>query len=262
MQITFISHGGGPMPLLNDPGHQNIIDHWQSMTKKFDQPRAILLISAHWESDIIRVNGLANPDLLYDYYGFPPETYEIKYPCPGEPELAQHIVETLNGNGMPAELELNRGLDHGVFVPLKKMYPNADIPVVEISLLHSLDPASHLAMGKVLQKIIYPNLLIIGSGFSLHNMQWLRSPDLTANEAKNFAFQQWLSETCSRRDLDESERNQKLIDWATAPNARLCMPREEHLLPLHVCVGAAGRPSDQSDIVDIHGLSCSNFSWF
>jgi aromatic ring-opening dioxygenase catalytic subunit (LigB family) len=260
-EIVFLSHGGGPMPLMDDPYHSDMIAYWQALVPKLKRPDAILLISAHWEEKEVRVTGGASSTLYYDYYGFPPETYQIQYPCPGEPELARRTVEILQKHGIPAGIEMERGLDHGVFVPLKKMYPNADIPVVEMSLLASLDAEAHLAVGQALRDLDYENLLIIGSGFSFHNMQFLRAPDKSKAESLNLAFQQWLLETCGSKTISQAERTTRLVEWEQAPSARLCAPREEHLLPLHVCCGAAGRAADRSDIVKIMDLSCCFFTW-
>jgi len=259
--ILFLSHGGGPVPLLNEPLHKDLVDYWERAAHNMERPDAILVVSAHWETDTVRVTAGADSTLLYDYYGFPPETYDLHYPCPGEPELAKKIVTVLREHGVDADLEFDRGLDHGVFVPLLKMYPEADIPVVEMSLLNSLSATAHLDIGQILQKLDYDNLLIIGSGFSFHNMQLIRAPDKSSIEHKNKAFQEWLVETCSDATLTEHDRMARLSNWEQAPHARYCAPREEHLLPLHVCVGAAGKAADQSDIVKAIELSCCCFLW-
>lgn len=177
--ILFISHGGGPMPLLGDPGHREMVERLQEITGKLPRPSAILLISAHWEATVPTITSGAHPELIYDYYGFPPASYEIQYPSPGEPVLAEKVKQALEMAGLPAKLNDQRGYDHGMFVPLKIMYPEADIPVVQLSLVHTLDAATHLAVGQALQALDYDKLLVIGSGFSFHNMRAFFAPDLS-----------------------------------------------------------------------------------
>lgn len=242
--ILFISHGGGPMPLLGDPGHREMVARLKEITGKLPRPSAILLISAHWEATVPTITSGAHPELIYDYYGFPPESYQIQYPSPGEPVLAEQIKQALERAGLPAKLNDQRGYDHGMFVPLKIMYPQADIPVVQLSLVHNLDAATHLAVGQALQALDYENLLVIGSGFSFHNMRAFFAPDTPELRARNQAFEDWLLETCASTELSEAERQQRLVAWEQAPEARFCHPREEHLLPLHVCYGMAGKASD------------------
>jgi len=259
--ILFLSHGGGPRPILDTPDHRELVEYWQNAVEKLPKPDAILVISAHWEEDQVRVTAGSRTKLYYDYYGFPEETYHLDYPCPGEPHLAQQIVGALNSKQIEAKLNFDRGLDHGVFVPLLKMYPKADIPVVEMSLLNSLDAKSHIDIGEALKELNYDNLLVIGSGFSFHNLPFLRAPDKTQVEEKNKIFQNWLIKTCSDRDIQQSERYNKLINWEAAPHARFCAPREEHLLPLHVCAAMANQPARESAIVRAMGVSCCCFQW-
>ena len=152
-EVVFLSHGGGPLPLLGDPGHQNLVTYLQELPKQLQRPSAILLVSAHWEAEIPQITAAANPALIYDYYGFPPESYQIQYPCPGEPELARQVAESLSNSGIDNELNLTRGFDHGLFVPLKLMYPDADIPCVQLSLNSNLRADTHLKIGKALQQL-------------------------------------------------------------------------------------------------------------
>lgn len=232
----FIPHGGGPLPLLNDPSHQTIIDFLKTLPSSLKTiPKAIVVISAHWEASTFEITAGANPELLYDYGGFPKEAYEIKYPAPGEPALAASIHHRLSKANLPATLNPTRAFDHGVFVPLKLMFPNANIPVVQVSLHRSLDPQIHIALGQALSELPSEDILLLGSGFSYHNLRAFFSRDPQHNQA-NRAFHQWLKKVCtqmSRADMLEHLRN-----WTMAPAARLCHPREEHLLPLMVCAGA------------------------
>ena len=260
-QIVFISHGGGPLPLLNDPAHAALVEQLKTLPQQLRKPKAIIVVSAHWEADEIRVTDASAPALLYDYYGFPPESYQIKYPCRGEPELAKSIVAELNSAGIPAKTESKRGLDHGVFVPLKLMYPEADIPVVQVSLSATLDPALHLKVGEVLAQIPQDDLLIIGSGFSFHNMRAFFSPATAQTQQLNNAFEKWLKENLSSKHSYASIR-ERLTNWEQAPGARFCHPREEHLLPLHVCAGAAGRGTDNYEDIMVLNKRAGFFGWF
>jgi 4,5-DOPA dioxygenase extradiol len=180
--------------------------------------------------------------MFYDYYGFPEEAYEISYPAPGSPELANRIGEELKKYHIAARIDPERGFDHGLFIPLKLMYPEADIPSLQLSLIQGLDPAAHIALGKALRGLMNENILVIGSGFSLHNLRAFSRQVLGAPDPANDTFQDWLIEVCSG-PIPQSEREQRLIEWEKAPSARYCHPREEHLLPLHVCLGMANKPA-------------------
>ncbi len=260
-RILFLSHGGGPMPLLGDPGHQEMVACLQTIAGKIDKPAAILVVSAHWEQPLPTLTSAASPSLIYDYYGFPQESYSIRYPCPGQPVLAGQLHRILDKLAIQSRLDEQRGFDHGLFVPLKIMYPSADIPCVQLSLLNSLDAAEHVKLGQALQHLDFENLLIIGSGFSFHNMKAFFTPDTPATRQMNEAFEQWLIETCSSTGLDENERVQRLIQWQQAPGARYCHPREEHLLPLHVCCGAAAAPCSDYFELQILNKKSSMYLW-
>jgi aromatic ring-opening dioxygenase catalytic subunit (LigB family) len=260
-EILFISHGGGPLPLMGDPSHQGLVTQLKTWSKIIKRPKAILLISAHWETSQPSITAGANPSLIYDYSGFPAETYSLKYPCPGAPQLAAKVHAALEESGISANLDVNRGYDHGVFVPLTIMYPEADIPVIQLSLVNSLDPQIHIEIGKALNKLDEPDLLILGSGFSFHNMRAFFAAPTETSQQQNIAFEHWLSETLENAELTEQEREQRLIDWAQAPHARYAHPREEHLLPLHVCYGAAGKACDQSSETVILNKSSGMFYW-
>ncbi len=236
-QVLYLSHGGGPLPLLNDSGHQAMIAFMNELPKVLRRPEAILVISAHWEESMPTLLGSAHPPMLYDYYGFPPETYQVNYPAPGAPGLALQLARQLHEQGFSAEIDPRRGFDHGTFIPLMLIYPKADIPVIQLSLCKGLDPQAHLQLGKALQELLRENILIIGSGQSFHNLYEF-SQRSDAVDPQNEDFQDWLAEICDPA-MSESERQQRLIAWKEAPNSRYCHPREEHLLPLHVCQGLA-----------------------
>jgi 4,5-DOPA dioxygenase extradiol len=241
-QIVYFSHGGGPLPILGDPGHKAMVDFMHQLPSQLRKPAAILVISAHWEESTATLLGASTPPMLYDYYGFPGEAYEITYPAPGSPELATRIAGLLNDHHLPGRIDPRRGFDHGLFIPLKLMYPQADIPSLQLSLLRGLNPAAHIALGKALRALMRENILVVGSGFSFHNMRAFSWQSLNAPDPANDAFQNWLIETCAG-PLPQSEREQRLIEWEQAPSARYCHPREEHLLPLHVCLGLADKPA-------------------
>ena len=259
--ILFLSHGGGPMPLLGDAQHQDMVRHLQAMAAKLRRPKAILIISAHWEEAVATLTASASPSLIYDYYGFPAPAYAIQYPCPGEPALAQQVHQALTGAGIAVRLDTERGVDHGVFVPLKLMYPDADIPCVQLSLVSSLSAEAHVDIGRALQALDYHDLLVIGSGFSFHSMPAFFAANTPEIQAKNEAFERWLQDTCMDPKLDETERRQRLLAWEKAPYARFCHPREEHLLPLHVCYGLAEQAADEHLAVTILGKQSSLFYW-
>lgn len=259
--VLFISHGGGPRPLFDDPEHQELVEALAYYSDKLPKPDAILVLSAHWESDTLKVTAKADPQLYFDYYNFPEEAYQIKYPCPGAPELASKVQQTLQAQGIATELELERGLDHGVFVPVKLMYPEADIPVIQLSMNSSLDAEQHLAIGEALRALDVENLLIIGSGFTFHNMRVFYAPSSTEIDMANSAFEDWLQQTCGDPEVNSAQMRQQLIDWEQAPYARFCQPREDHLIPLHMCAGIAGRGADDYKRIVVFRKQCSLFHW-
>ena len=146
-RIVYFSHGGGPLPILGDAGHEAMVDFMTRLPSKLARPDAILVVSAHWEESAATLLGAQTPPLFYDYYGFPDEAYTITYPAPGSPEYAGKITELLGAHQIPARIDLQRGYDHGAFIPLKLMYPQADIPCLQLSLLRGLNPAAHIALG-------------------------------------------------------------------------------------------------------------------
>ena len=259
--IIYISHGAGPMPLLGDPGHRDMVATLQAFAKRIGKPSAVLVISAHWEARVPSITAGNTPQLIYDYGGFPAEAYQIQYPCSGEPELAEQVYQSFANAGIDAALDSSRGFDHGMFVPLKIMYPDADIPCVQISLKQSLNAAEHLAMGRALRALQWDNLLVIGSGASFHNIPAFFSAEQNELDQKNAAFEQWLTETLASGDISETDRRERLVQWEAAPFARFCHPREEHLLPLHVCYGMAGDVCEETIPTTIMGKQALMFHW-
>lgn len=244
MQPTyFINHGGGPCFFL-DPGPMRdtwseLEDYLRGFADHLDErPRAILVVSGHWEEKRPTVNAGSAPPLLFDYGGFPPHTYQLTWAAPGDPALAERVRTLLGEAGIDSGSNGARGWDHGVFVPLKVMFPGADIPTVQLSLQLGLDPATHLAIGRALRPLREEGVLILGSGQTYHNMRGFMAgggaPDAAAE-----AFDGWLRQSMT----DGAMRDQALTRWAQAPGARQAQPREDHLLPLMVAAGAAsGEP--------------------
>eukprot|EP00245_Coleochaete_scutata_P001228 TRINITY_DN1150_c0_g1_i1.p1 TRINITY_DN1150_c0_g1~~TRINITY_DN1150_c0_g1_i1.p1 ORF type:complete len:266 (-),score=40.89 TRINITY_DN1150_c0_g1_i1:511-1308(-) len=260
MPAIFMAHGGGPMPLLGDPAHSSLIT-WLRSAAPPVKPEAIVLVSAHWEAQNPTVGSGEKPDLIYDYYGFPPESYSIKYPAPGHPQLAHRVASLLRGSGFPAVEDSRRGFDHGVFVPLKLVYPNADIPVVTLSLLSSLDPAAHIKMGEALAPLRDEGVLLIGSGFSFHNLGAIMRNRANFKQASE-DFDEGLKDLVTSRQMSAEDRKEGLRNWERLPHARDCHPREEHLLPLMVCLGAARGEAGRAVYNDyVFGLKNSAFQF-
>lgn len=197
-------------------------------------PKAILVISGHWEEAVFTVSAAPSPQLIFDYSGFPEHTYRLTWPAPGSPELAQRVAEMLKQAGLPSGISPTRGFDHGVFVPLKVAFPGAQIPVVTLSLAASLDPALHTAAGQALAALRDEGVLIVGSGMSFHNLRAYFQAE-TAGRARE--FDGWLTRAV---EAPQAEREALLTNWSSAPFARYAHPREEHLIPLIVAAGAAG----------------------
>lgn len=231
----FISHGGGPWPYMDSmrEAMRGLATSLADMPRQYPAPKAILVVSAHWEENAFSVMSKPHPGMLYDYGGFPPHTYKVVYPAPGAPELALRIQELLAGAGLPVRLDAERGFDHGTFSPLVVMYPDADVPLLQVSLKTGLDPAVHIALGRALAPLRDEGVLIVGSGLSYHNLRQFGPP----GKAPSMAFDQWLQDTVVA--ASPAEREARLLNWAAAPAARTAHPREEHLLPLMVAMGAA-----------------------
>jgi aromatic ring-opening dioxygenase catalytic subunit (LigB family) len=238
-----------------------MIDFLNAIAPTLGHPDAILVVSAHWEEDVPTITSGAFPPLFYDYYGFPEESYHIQYPAPGHTALAKELFRLLKESGINAHMDEQRGFDHGVFVPLKIMYPDARYPCVQLSLVRGLDPATHIRIGKALARLRSQNVLVLGSGFSFHNLRGFFTPDQGAPDSRNDEFQQWLIDSCTAKNITEAEREEHLIGWKSVPHARYCHPREEHLLPLHVCYGLAGSPANLAFDGEILGKRSVALLW-
>ncbi|MFT6625215.1 MAG: aromatic ring-opening dioxygenase catalytic subunit (LigB family) [Cycloclasticus sp.] len=259
----YIPHGGGPCFFMDwTRGPANTWDNmaqWLGLLHLSlpQKPSAIVIFSAHWEAEVVRINSHPAPELIYDYYGFPEHTYRLSYPAPGSPELAKRIQTLFTAANISSELDPTHGFDHGTFVPLKVMFPEADIPVVQVSLHASLDPQLHLKMGAALQTLREDNILILGSGMSFHNMQILMQGSDPQNHSGQ--FDSWLNQACT---ATPKETNQQLSEWQTAPSALACHPREEHLIPLMVAAGAAGNDAGKNIFTDqVMGATVSAYQF-
>lgn len=240
LPVAFLPHGGGPWPFvdgLGDPAELHALaDYLRSLRALAPaRPRAVLMVSAHWEEPVVTVSTAQRPPMLYDYHGFPPAAYAVSWPAPGDPALAEQVRALLAEAHIPSRADPARGFDHGTFVPLKVTWPEADVPTVQLSLREGLDPAEHLRIGRALGPLRDEGVLILGSGMSYHNLQgFFRGGDIATASA---AFDAWLDATVA---LDPAARDAALTRWADAPGGRRSHPREEHLLPLMVIAGAAG----------------------
>ena len=244
MPVYFLSHGGGPWPYVD--GMRQMFAETERQFKALPgrlpaKPKAVLVITGHWEEAEFTVSTAEHPPMVYDYGGFPEHTYRIRYPAPGSPELASRVKDLLENAGFPVNEDRRRGFDHGTFVPLALMYPDADIPVVMLSLKATYDPQEHIRVGQALAPLREEGVLIIGSGMTYHNMRGFGREE-SAPVAE--AFEKYLSSATSQPDW--RVRNDQLARWEDAPHARVAHPREDHLIPLMVIAGAAqddqGRP--------------------
>lgn len=225
MPVVFIAHGAPP--LLDDEPWKAELKAW---SKAMPRPKAILSLSAHWEAHPLAIGATTAIPLVYDFYGFPKRYYELQYPAPGAPELAGRIRDLLRGKGIAFVDDPKRGLDHGTYVPLMSMYPDADIPVLQVSL-PGLDPQELRDFGRALAPLRNEGVLIAGSGFLTHNMRALGEPSTPAWAQE---FDEWSRDVLSRMDVDA------LVDFKKrSPSARLAHPREEHFAPVISAAAAA-----------------------
>ncbi|MBX3461335.1 MAG: dioxygenase [Planctomycetes bacterium] len=239
LPVVFVSHGAPTLAVdVGDPTHAFL----SALGRELPLPRAIIVISAHWEDDVFAVTGAERLSTIHDFSGFPAELYDIRYEPPGDPALAARIAGLIAGAGLPSRVDPARGLDHGAWVPLMLAYPAADIPVVQVSLRRGLDAAQHIALGRALAPLRKDHL-IIASGSAVHNLRMLdwAAMGQPAQDAASApwaaAFEDWLRETMA---LSGVPRQSRLAEWESAPEARRAHAREEHLIPLHVAAGAGG----------------------
>jgi aromatic ring-opening dioxygenase catalytic subunit (LigB family) len=233
----FVSHGGGPWPWMKEqvgPAYDKLEASLVDMKRQVgERPKAVLAVTSHWEGPAFMVSSGTAPGMIYDYGGFPPHTYSISYPAPGEPQLAQRVADLLKAANHPVSLDPARGFDHGTFSMLYPVYPEADVPVVQLSIRQDYDPLAHIAAGRALAPLRDEGVLIIGSGLSFHNLRQFGP----AGRVASHEFDAWLRHTLL--ELPPAERTAALQRWSAAPSARSAHPREDHLMPLMVAMGAA-----------------------
>jgi len=238
LPVVYIPHGGGPWSYVDmglpESEVMGLARYWEGLPAVAPGAEAVLVVSAHWETEVPTLMTSASPPMLYDYYGFPPASYDITWPAPGAPALAGRVRELLEGAGFTAAEDAERGFDHGTFVPLKRAYPEPKLPTLQVSMLADLDPARHLALGRALAPLRDEGVFIVGSGMSYHNMRGFRK---ASSRPASVAFDDWLQAAVTAAP---DERDRRLAGWLEAPHARDVHPREEHLLPLMVAAGAAG----------------------
>lgn len=235
MPTYFISHGGGPWPWIEEMRQRFAVleQSLAAMPGELPEvPKAVLMISGHWEARSVRVMHSASPPMVYDYANFPPHTYDVVYPAPGAPEIAARAKALLELAGIEAALDETQGFDHGTFVPAYIMFPDAEVPVFQVSMVEGYDPETHFAIGRALAPLRDEGVLIVGSGLSYHNLRQF-GPQA---EMPSKAFDAWLNEVLGMAPKD---RTKALLDWETAPYARVCHAQEDHLVPLFSALGAA-----------------------
>mmetsp|Transcript_21932 Transcript_21932/g.47864 ORF Transcript_21932/g.47864 Transcript_21932/m.47864 type:complete len:312 (+) Transcript_21932:189-1124(+) len=244
MPSIFVNHGGGPMPVLDQqPEVKEFLENYGAKWSG-NLPRAVLVVTAHWEADEVTVSSAAGHDLIYDYSGFPRESYELEYFAPGEPTVAEEVLHHLQCAGIKARSDPVRGWDHGVFIPMLCMFPEAEVPIVQMSLVAGQDAKTHWDIGAALKPLREKGVLIVGSGLSFHNFEYFFAFDnQTQQEGLHHSsvWKKWLTDVICDPELNPQDRKQKLLNWTSAPSSHNCHPRgeAEHLMPLFVVAGAA-----------------------
>lgn len=272
--VIALSHGGGPLPLLGDPGHASINRSLQQRIPKLlnlddpkKRPRAIILVTAHWSTATPTITNSDSPELIYDYYGFPPEAYEIKYPAKGDSVIAKQVSDAIKKEGLDGVKLENRGWDHGVFVPLKMSIPSANIPIIQVSVLKSEDPTQHLKLGRALQSFREDNIAIIGSGFaSFHNlpaMMSMRNPLSPQRTELQRMGKEWNDDLNEVMGRDLEGRWKGLEGWRKLKNADVMHPPRggEHFMPLIVCAGAGGEDETRKYVDEYLGMDIYTYYW-
>ncbi|KAH8885866.1 Extradiol aromatic ring-opening dioxygenase [Thozetella sp. PMI_491] len=270
--VIAISHGGGPMPALGDPTHKSMIKSLKERVPKIlklgtaDAPRAIVVVTAHWQQRQPTISSGKSHDMYYDYGGFPPESYELQHNAPGSPEVAAEVKEALAASNFNATLNPTRGWDHGVFIPFLLIDPEATVPLVQLSILSSQDPAEHIRLGRALAKLRDSNIAIVGSGFAsfhhLPNMMALLSGQPRFDIiTKSKAWNEALTKAVSEEKLDEREK--KLVEWRNFPNSYDMHPKggADHFMPLLVCAGAAGDEKAKAYADEFVGVDILSYYW-
>ena len=259
MPTAYVPHGGGPWPFVDigmpRPEYDALLGYLRELPAILpERPKALLVVTAHWEERVATVSTSPAPPMLYDYYGFPAASYQVKWPAPGDPALARRVRDLLDGVSIPSNEDSARGYDHGTFVPMKVAFPAAEVPTVQLSLVAGLDPELHLRVGAALAPLRDEGVFIVGSGMSYHN---LRKFFDGSGISDSRSFDAWLRDT-----LVSPDRDAQLRRWTAAPAARASHPREEHLVPLMVAAGAAGGAKARLDFGGtVFGLAVTGVSF-
>lgn len=261
----FVNHGGGPMPLLGDKDHAGLTVFLRDGVKKhlnLEEVKAIVLVTAHWEENVVTISSGKHHNLYFDYYGFPPESYKYRYDAPGDPELAERIHDSLKKSGINSKLDPKRGWDHGVFVPMMLINPAANVPIIQVSVLNNQDAEQHYKLGEALHQFRKEGVAILGSGMSYHNMRefmYSRGKSSVVNKE----FDDYLNQVCTAER--EEDRKQGLISWRKQKGATEAHPMHaaEHFMPLIVIAGAGGsQPGQRIFNWDMGGtFRLSGFVW-
>lgn len=255
MPVVFVSHGA-PDALLKAP---DAVACWREIGQRAGIPSAILSVSAHWEARVPTASLAGAPTTIHDFTGFDPALHHMQYPAPGAPVMAERVVSLLSAAGIEAELHPNRGLDHGAWVPLSVMFPQANVPVTQLSLIRDGGPVAHYAIGQALAPLRDEGVLILASGAITHNFGWLDwragADSAPVHEAR--AFSDWLGGKLAERDI------QAQLNYRLAPHGAEAHPSEEHFLPLFVALGAAGdqAPERYQPRFAYGGLSMDAYVW-
>lgn len=232
----FISHGS-PMHAINAGAAGDV---WAALTQHIPKPKAVLMVTAHWETNLPILSGNVKPSMIYDFGGFPEALYKINYSAPGAPDIAAKAQALLKSAGLTAGIDGCRGFDHGTWVPLLRMYPDADVPVVQLSVQTEMNPRHHYDVGRALAPLTKDGVLIVGSGHLTHNLRdWMQSRGQTAHAPYAQKFQGWVFDRLAVHDVDALTRYR-----LEAPDAARAHPTEEHFLPLFVALGAAGEDAE------------------
>ena len=248
LPALFLSHGAPTLPLDDVPAREFL----QGLGQELQRPQAILVASAHWETEVPKLGAAERPETIHDFRGFPPELFQMRYPAPGAPELAERASDLLCAAGIRSRLDPRRGLDHGAWVPLLLMYPDADIPVVPLSVQPHLGPAHHVQVGRALAPLRDEGVLVLGSGSFTHDLSRFRGQALDAEPPADVqAFGSWFEKA-----LTEGRTCDLMTYRTRAPSAAQQHPTEEHLLPLYVALGAGGKgaPARHLHASSMHGI--------
>ncbi|CAM2011678.1 DODA-type extradiol aromatic ring-opening family dioxygenase [Acanthopleuribacter pedis] len=250
MPALFVSHGAPTLPFENNASRAFLSELGRTLAR----PRAILVVSAHWQTRAPRVTTIARPETIHDFYGFPQSLYDVRYPAPGAPVLAETVIGLLNTRDFQARADGTRGLDHGAWSPLMLMFPAADIPTIQLSLQLGQGPHHHFALGRALAPLREQGVLILASGGAVHNLAvWQK--DCTAVPAPARRFESWLV------DQVEGNNREALLQFRTHPDAAWAHPTDEHLLPLFVAMGAGGQGQTHHRAFLHNGLAMTAFAF-